>query len=172
LIWISIGFVALAWILDSLLDSLVFHESTVIDQIINPSNHELGIRLLFGSVFILFGIYIQLVITNFKKAEDALKKTVMVVEDEKNKTKAIIEAIVMVSSFRILITKIVYQNQIQNEIYGNRVGDTVTKRMKAGTPSVKIALLNYHSKMEKFIKHRGLFPQIKAYCISNSQDLF
>ena len=82
----SIGFAALAWILDSLMDSLIFHDGTFINQILNPAKREIGIRLLFGSIFIVFGIYIQ-------KTEDSLKVAVTTAEDEKNKTKAIIEAI-------------------------------------------------------------------------------
>jgi len=116
LIWMSIGFAALAWILDSLLDSLIFHDGTVIDQIINPANHEIGNRLLFGSIFIVFGIYIQ-------KTENSLKVAVIKAEDEKNKTKEIIEAIGDGIILQDTDYKIVYQNQIQNEIYGNRAGE-------------------------------------------------
>ena len=123
LIWMSIGFAALAWILDSLLDSLIFHDSTFIDQIIYPSNHEIGIRLLFGSVFVVFGIYNQYGITRFKKAENALKLAVILAEDEKNKTKEIIEAMGDGIIIQDTDYKILYQNQIQNEIYGNRAGE-------------------------------------------------
>jgi len=123
LILISIGLAALAWVLDSIMDSLVFHERTVIGQIITPGNNEIGVRLLFGSFFIVFGIYIQSGITRFKKAEDALKVAVITAEDEKNKTKAIIEAIGDGIILQDTDYKIVYQNQIQNEIYGNRAGE-------------------------------------------------
>ena len=119
----SLGFAALAWALDSLLDSLIFHEGTIIDQIITPSNHEIGIRLLFGSVFIVLGIYNQSGVTRFKKAEDALKQAVIKAEDEKNKTKAIIEAMGDGIIIQDTDYKIIYQNQIQNEIFGNRAGE-------------------------------------------------
>jgi len=112
----SIGFAALAWILDSLMDSLIFHDGTFINQILNPAKREIGIRLLFGSIFIVFGIYIQ-------KTEDSLKVAVTTAEDEKNKTKAIIEAIGDGIILQDTEYKILYQNQIQNEIYGNRVGE-------------------------------------------------
>jgi PAS domain S-box-containing protein len=112
----SIGFAALAWILDSLMDALIFHESTFINQIINPPNHEIGIRILFGSIFIVFGIYLQ-------KTQGALKAAVISAEDEKNKTKAIIDAIGDGIILQDPDYKILYQNQIQNEIYGNRVGE-------------------------------------------------
>jgi PAS domain S-box-containing protein len=123
LILMSIGFAAMAWILDSLLDSLIFHESTIIGQVIAPTNHEIAIRLLFGSVFILFGIYIQSGITRTKRTEDALKGAVIKAENEKNKTKEIIEAIGDGIILQGTDYKIVYQNQIQNEIYGNCIGE-------------------------------------------------
>jgi PAS domain S-box-containing protein len=44
-------------------------------------------------------------------------------EDEKNKTKAIIEAMGDGIIIQDTDYKIVYQNQIQNEIYGNRAGE-------------------------------------------------
>ena len=116
LIWMSIGFAMLAWVLDSLLDSLIFQDGTVIGQIINPANREIGIRLLFGSIFIVFGIYIQ-------KTENSLKVAVIKAEDEKNKTQEIIEAIGDGIIIQDTDYKIVYQNQIQNEIYGNRAGE-------------------------------------------------
>jgi PAS domain S-box-containing protein len=123
LIWMSIGLASLAWILDSLLDSLIFHDGTFIGQIISPTNREIGVRLLFGSVFVLFGIYSQSGITKFKKVEDALKVAVIKADDEKNKTKEIIEAIGDGIIIQDTDYKIVYQNKIQNEIYGNRAGE-------------------------------------------------
>ena len=122
-ILLCIGFVALAWILDSLLDSLIFHESTIIRHIISPTNREIAIRLLFGSIFIVFGIYIQSGITRSKKAEHALKVAVIKAEDEKNKTKEIIEAIGDGIILQDTDYKILYQNQVQNAIYGNRIGE-------------------------------------------------
>jgi PAS domain S-box-containing protein len=112
----SIGLVALVWILDSLLDSLVVHENTVIGQIIFPGNHEIAVRLSFGFIFILFGIYIQ-------RSQDAMKGAIIKAEDEKNKTNEIIEAIGDGIILQDTDYKITYQNQIQNKIYGNHNGE-------------------------------------------------
>ncbi|VVB94784.1 Chemotaxis protein CheY [uncultured archaeon] len=123
LIWISIGLGALAWVLDSLLDSVIFREGNVIGQIINPTIHEIGLRLLFGSAFILFGIYTQFGIIKLKKADKELKAAIIKAEDEKNKTKAVIEAIGDGIILQDTDFKITYQNQIQNDLYGNHVGE-------------------------------------------------
>jgi PAS domain S-box-containing protein len=129
-IWVSIGLVALAWTLDPLMDFLIFHETNVIGQIITPTNHQIATRLFFGSIFILFGIFIQFSVTRSKKAEDALKGAVrnmegavIKAEDEKNKTNEIIEAIGDGIILQDTDYKIVYQNQIQNKIYGNHNGE-------------------------------------------------
>jgi two-component system cell cycle sensor histidine kinase/response regulator CckA len=123
LLRMSIGLAALAWILDSLLDSLIFHEGTLIEQIIAPNDHEIGIRILFGSILIVFGIHTRFAITRIKQAEEALKAAIIKAEDEKNKTKAIIEAIGDGIILQDTDYKIVYQNQIQNELYGNCIGE-------------------------------------------------
>ncbi|HEY9206599.1 MAG TPA: PAS domain S-box protein, partial [Candidatus Methanoperedens sp.] len=123
LIWISIGFVALAWILDSFLDSLIFRQDTLIEQLFYPTIHETGVRLLFGSVFIVFGIYTQLGITRLKQTEEMLKEAIIKAEDEKNKAKAVIEAMGDGIILQDTDFKVIYQNQIQNEVYGNHVGE-------------------------------------------------
>ncbi|VVB90443.1 Uncharacterised protein [uncultured archaeon] len=45
--------------------------------------------------------------------------------------------------------------------------NTVTKLIKAGILSVKVAPLNYLSGMERFIEQREPGPPTKAYCTSN-----
>src|SRR5659263_775755 len=88
---------------------------------------------------------------------------------KKTKQTRLLNLLVMVSSFRILITKLYTKIRSRMKYTGTALVNTVTKRMKAGTPSAKIDLLNYHSKMGRFIKPRGVFPQTKAYCMSNLQ---
>jgi c-di-AMP phosphodiesterase-like protein len=122
IIGMSIGLALLSWILDSLLDSLIFHEGTVIDQIFSPTNEEIAIRLLFGLIVIVFGVCIQFIITKLRQTEDSLNATIKKAEDEENKTKSIIDSMGDGIILQDTDYKIAYQNQIQNEIYGNCVG--------------------------------------------------
>ncbi len=66
---------------------------------------------------------LQREIAELRQAEKALKAAIAKAEDEKNKSNAIIEAI----GYGIIIQdtdyKILYQNKIQNDLYGNRVGE-------------------------------------------------
>ncbi len=66
---------------------------------------------------------LQREIAERKRAEEALKSAIADAEDEKNKSNAIIEAIGDGIIIQDTDYKIVYQNQIQNDLYGNRVGE-------------------------------------------------
>ncbi|MGB8218082.1 MAG: PAS domain-containing sensor histidine kinase [Candidatus Methanoperedens sp.] len=123
LIGISIGLAAIVWVLDSILDSIIFHEGTLIGQLLSPAAHEIGIRVLFGFILIIFGAYTQLNMDRRKQAEEALKGAIVKAEEEKNKSEAIIASLGDGIIIQDTDYKILYQNQIQNEIYGNRVGE-------------------------------------------------
>jgi len=62
-------------------------------------------------------------ITELKRAEKALKAAMAKAEDEKNKSNAIISAIGDGIIIQDTDYRITYQNQIQNELYGNHVGE-------------------------------------------------
>ncbi len=67
-------FAAFAWILDSVFDSLIFHEGLLSEQVFAPTYHEIGVRLLFVFILVIFGVYIQLNATKRMRAEDALRE--------------------------------------------------------------------------------------------------
>lgn len=62
--------------------------------------------------------------------------------EEKNKLNAIIDSIGDGIIAQDIDFKIIYQNQNQNNLFGDRVESTVTKRMRAEILSVKIVQLN------------------------------
>jgi PAS domain S-box-containing protein len=66
---------------------------------------------------------LQREIAERKRAEEAIKSAIADAEDEKNKSNAIIEAIGDGIIIQDTDYKIIYQNQIQNDLYGNRVGE-------------------------------------------------
>ncbi|MDD5474248.1 MAG: PAS domain S-box protein [Candidatus Methanoperedens sp.] len=66
-------FAALAWILDSVLDSLIFHEGTLSEQMFAPTYHEIGVRIFFGFILVIFGVNTQLNATKRMLAEDVLR---------------------------------------------------------------------------------------------------
>ncbi len=74
LIRISLVFAALAWILDSVLDCLILHQSTLSEELFTPTYHEIGVRLLFAFTLVIFGVYIQLNSAKRMRVEDALRE--------------------------------------------------------------------------------------------------
>jgi PAS domain S-box-containing protein len=123
LIAFSLGLAAIAWILDSILDSIIFNEGTLIGQLLSPTAHEIGIRVLFGSVLIVFGIYTQFNMGRRKQAEESLKGAFVKAVEEKNRSEAIIAALGDGLIIQDTDYKIIYQNTVQNELFGNRIGE-------------------------------------------------
>ncbi|MCX9025841.1 MAG: PAS domain S-box protein [Candidatus Methanoperedens sp.] len=72
LIGLSIGLAAIAWVLDSILDSVIFHDGTVLGQILFPTVNEIVVRVLFGFVIIVFGTYTQLNMSRRRRVEKTL----------------------------------------------------------------------------------------------------
>ena len=74
MIWISIGFGAIFWILESAIHVWVFHEGNLIGQIFSTNPHEIWVRLLVVFISIIFGVYIQSIITKRQRAEKELQE--------------------------------------------------------------------------------------------------
>ncbi|MCZ7398791.1 MAG: PAS domain S-box protein, partial [Candidatus Methanoperedens sp.] len=75
LIGTSIGLAAIAWVLDSILDSIIFHEGTLMGQLLSPTVNEIGVRLLFGFVLIIFGAHTHLNMDRRKQVEESLRQS-------------------------------------------------------------------------------------------------
>ncbi len=58
-----------------------------------------------------------------KRVEETLRATIVKLEEEKARTEAIIAAIGDGIIIQDTDYKILYQNQVQNELYGNRIGE-------------------------------------------------
>ncbi|MCL4437074.1 MAG: PAS domain S-box protein [Thaumarchaeota archaeon] len=71
-LWVSFGFASLAWIFDTIFDSRVLEEGTVVQQLIGPSFDEILVRTLFTAIIVSFGVYVQLNVTRRKKADESL----------------------------------------------------------------------------------------------------
>ena len=123
LIWWSIAFILLAWVLDSILDSIILQRGTFVGQLIHPTNNEIAVRSLFAFILVLFSAYAQISLNNLKTTQGLLRIAIQKTEDEKNKSNAIVSAIGDGIIIQDTDYKIIYQNQIQNDLYGNHVGE-------------------------------------------------
>ncbi len=68
-ILLGMGLGAIFWILESALHAFIFHEGNLINQIVPSNPHELWMRLVITSLFIMFGLYAQYIINKRKRAE-------------------------------------------------------------------------------------------------------
>lgn len=74
IIWFSIGFGALYWIIDSVIDALMFGGGTPYEHIFFPEPIELRMRLLALFIIIAFGLFTQNTLFKQKKAEELLQQ--------------------------------------------------------------------------------------------------
>ncbi len=75
LILIGIWFGAILWIMDILVDVFIFHEGTVVHQLFAPEPVDIYARTLEMSLFIIFGVTCQRLITEHRQAEETLKES-------------------------------------------------------------------------------------------------
>ncbi len=122
LIGISIGLAAIAWVLDSILDSIIFHDGTLIGQLLSPTAHEIGIRVLFGFVLIVFGTYTQLNTGRSKWVEEELRQS-------EEKYRMLIENI-QEGVFIIQDTKFQYVNEAFARTSGYKAGEITGRNFK------------------------------------------
>jgi diguanylate cyclase (GGDEF)-like protein/PAS domain S-box-containing protein len=64
---------AFALIGESLIDSMVFHTGPFLEILIGQTRHDLLLRVFMSSGFLAFGIYISIMLSRHRRAEDALK---------------------------------------------------------------------------------------------------
>lgn len=72
-IWISVGFGALYWVLESIREAEVLNLKNILSQIFLPGAQEFFIRILAVCILVLFSIYIKTLIDARKKAEKQLQ---------------------------------------------------------------------------------------------------
>jgi PAS domain S-box-containing protein len=73
LVWIGIGLGLIFWILESALHVLVFEQRGFFQQVFRPEPHELWMRLTIVGMFIVYGIYGQMIVNSRWKAEKTAK---------------------------------------------------------------------------------------------------
>ncbi|MBL7073887.1 PAS domain S-box protein [candidate division KSB1 bacterium] len=109
---VSVMLGLLVWVVDAVLDYLIFYEGTLLGLLITDvPNHELYIRLVMIACFLIFGIVVSRLITERKKAEEALHKS------EKQASAAIEAARALTFSYDIATGKITWGGAIK-EITG------------------------------------------------------
>ncbi len=73
LIWISIGFGAIYWILDSIRDVLLTEKGNIIERVFFPDLISIGMRFLAVLVILLFSAYVQFLMNERRGIEQTLR---------------------------------------------------------------------------------------------------
>jgi len=73
MIWLGIGLAALYWALDSAIHALIFHQGNLLGRILTLDPNVIWMRLLVVSILIIFGAYVQFIIAERKRTEEALR---------------------------------------------------------------------------------------------------
>jgi len=73
LVYIGIGLGVIFWILESALHVLVFKQIGFMEQLYSPEPHEAWMRLTIVAMFIIFGIYSQMIVNGRRRAERKTK---------------------------------------------------------------------------------------------------
>ncbi len=63
LILVAIGLGALYWILESVIDVLIFREGNLVERLLTPDPNEIWMRSLVACILIILSIYAQVIIT-------------------------------------------------------------------------------------------------------------
>ena len=63
----------IAWIMESAIHVLIFHEGTFIRQMFSPASHEIWMRSLVGAAILLLGVSVAMYVVDLKRVEQALK---------------------------------------------------------------------------------------------------
>ena len=74
---ILIGFLfgAIFWIVDSVVDAVIFQKGSVSAQLFSPSGIEIWIRLFVSFLLVAFGFYVKTIISARKRTEELLKQS-------------------------------------------------------------------------------------------------
>ena len=66
---------AVFWIFQSIVDVVLFHEGSLVEQILTPGLHDIWMRTLVICTLIMFGVYAQSIIAERRQAEEARRQS-------------------------------------------------------------------------------------------------
>ena len=133
-----------AWVLDALLDTLLFSRDTFLHSLLlQVSPHEVYFRLFVLSVIVIFGIFTQRTLSRRKNAEGELHRALITIEDERAKSEAVIAAIPDGISIQDRDFRVLYQNDVHRALVGDQVGNLCYEkysRLDSICPGCPVAL--------------------------------
>ena len=71
-ILVALGFGAVFWVFQSVVDVVLFEEGSLVEQLLTPGLHDIWMRTLVICTLIMFGVYAQSILAERKRAQDEL----------------------------------------------------------------------------------------------------
>jgi PAS domain S-box-containing protein len=110
MILMALGLGALYWVIGSTADAFIFHKSNLMEEIFTLDPHKIWMRSLVLCTLIMFSIYAQVVVSERKRAEEALTES-----EKKHRTlvERSLQGLAVIQDFRV-----VFANTATTEITG------------------------------------------------------
>ncbi|MBU1121270.1 MAG: FUSC family protein [Candidatus Omnitrophica bacterium] len=67
MLWVSLSVAVSFWFIEAVIHVIVFKQGTYYEQMVFPHSHEFWMRSLVMAMFILFGVYAQVIINSRKR---------------------------------------------------------------------------------------------------------
>ena len=74
LIWLGVGLAVLWWVLEACIHVFVFHDSTLVGQLLRPDQHEWWMRSFVAGLLLVFSVYAQFIVNSRRRAQEAVKQ--------------------------------------------------------------------------------------------------
>ncbi len=71
-IWLGIGLGAVFWVVETFMDTHLFHQGTLSERFVHPDPNELWMRSIIVAAFVAFGVYSEVMINKLRRAEESL----------------------------------------------------------------------------------------------------
>jgi signal transduction histidine kinase len=108
----------LMWLGDVVIDVFVFHEGTLLQQLLFPASRELWMRSNLLVFFVLFLLYLMVFIRRRDTLQAALQSALAQADAERAKVEAIIAALGDGLSIQDTDFNILYQNEVHKQLTG------------------------------------------------------
>jgi len=80
MIWFCMGLAVFYWLIESLMNALVFREGGLGQQIFSPDRNQFWTRLIVVSILLIFGIFSHFIIAELKSAQNEIRRLSRAVE--------------------------------------------------------------------------------------------
>lgn len=106
------------WVIDAVIDALLYHEGTLVEQFLIPPGHDIWRRSLFSVFLAIFTACVCVIFRQRDRLEEELAAALTLAAEERAKSDAIVAAIGDGISIQDMNFRVLYQNRVHRELAG------------------------------------------------------